>query len=102
MDDNCTPWGYAQRACWGQRPATLPAQLRHLVERLYALRQPVTVLQWQLIHGDLNPENLLIAPGFAPAILDFSPFWGSPEFALAIFANFIGPRRGGRHLPGVI
>lgn len=94
MEDNRTPWGYAHRWCWGDKPAFVQPQLRPLVDQLYALRQPVEGPEWQLIHGDLNPENILIAPDLPPAILDFSPFWGPPDFALAIFANFIGPRRG--------
>jgi hypothetical protein len=64
------------------------------VDRLYALRRPVGGLTDQLVHGDLNPENILVAPGRPPAFLDMSPFWRPVEFALAIFANFIGPRRG--------
>lgn len=94
MDGNQTAWGKAHRWCWGKKPDRIQPQLRPWVERLDALRRPVEGLEWQLIHGDLNPENILIAPGLPPAILDFSPFWGPVEFALAIFANFIGPRRG--------
>jgi hypothetical protein len=94
MDDNRTPWGQADRWCWGEKPDFVQPKLRPLVEQLYRLRQPVEGLESQLIHGDLNPENILIAPGLPPALIDFSPFWGPPEFALAIFANFIGPRRG--------
>jgi hypothetical protein len=41
----------------------------------------------------------------SPAFLDFSPFWGPAEFALAIFANFIGPRQGDvsvlKHFEGI-
>jgi uncharacterized protein (TIGR02569 family) len=98
MDDNRTAWGFAHRACWGdppydQRPGSIQPQLRPLLDSLYALRQPIPTAAWQLMHGDLNLSNLLVAPGQPPAILDFSPFWGPPEFALAIFANFSGPRR---------
>ncbi|HEX6292262.1 MAG TPA: phosphotransferase [Herpetosiphonaceae bacterium] len=94
MDDNRTPWGRAHRWCWAEQPDHVQPQLRPLLDRLYALRRPIHGLEWQLMHGDLNPENILIAPGVPPAFLDFSPFWGPPEFALAIFANWIGPRRG--------
>ena len=102
MDDNRTAWGYAHRCCWGEKPEGLQPQLRGLVGELYALRKPVKTSTWQLIHGDLNPSNILIATGpaptppgkgLSPAILDFTPFWAPPEFALAIFANFAGPRR---------
>lgn len=94
MDDNRTPWGEAHQWCWGAPPPTIQPQLQPLVERLYALRQPIQPSPAQLIHGDLNPENILIAPGLSPAFLDFSPFWAPADFALAIFANWIGPRRG--------
>ena len=94
MDDNRTPWGKAHRWCWGTRPQAIQPQLQPLVEQLYELRQPIQSSPAQLIHGDLNPENILIAPGLPPALLDFSPFWAPADFALAIFANWIGPRRG--------
>lgn len=94
LDDNTTPWGKADRWCWGERPAWVHPVLAEHVDRLYALRRPVSDLQDQLIHGDLNPENVLIAPGVPPAFLDMAPFWRPPEFALGMFANWIGPRRG--------
>jgi hypothetical protein len=48
----------------------------------------------QLIHGDLNRENILIAPGLPPGFIDVTPFWAPVDFALAMFANWIGPRCG--------
>jgi Ser/Thr protein kinase RdoA (MazF antagonist) len=105
MDANRTAWGKAHRWCWGEKPDGVQPELRPLVDRLYALRRPVEGLEWQLIHADLNHENILVAPGLAPAFLDLSPFWAPPEFALAIFANFAGPRRGDasilKHFAGV-
>lgn len=94
MDDNRTPWGIAHRQCWGAPPAAIQPQIRPLISQLYALRQPIQTSPSQLIHGDLNVENILIADGQPPAFLDFSPFWAPAEFALAIFANWAGPRRG--------
>ncbi|MDQ6669192.1 MAG: hypothetical protein M3069_00235 [Chloroflexota bacterium] len=64
------------------------------MDRLYALRRPLDGLDSQLIHGDLNPGNILIARGLPPAFLDIAPFWRTAEFALAMFANWIGPRQG--------
>ncbi len=93
MNDNHTAWGLAHQWSWGEKPAKVQSELQPLVDRLYALRQPISSAPWQLIHADLNPENILVEPGLAPAFLDFSPFWGPPEFAMAIFANFSGPRR---------
>ncbi len=94
MDDNRTPWGKAHAWCFGAQPAVVQPPLQPLVQQLYALRRPISTSPAQLIHGDLNPENILIAPGLPPAFLDLSPFWAPPEFALAMFANWIGPRRG--------
>jgi aminoglycoside phosphotransferase (APT) family kinase protein len=94
LKDNKTPWGLADRWCWGKKRVRIQPQLHHLIDRLNELREPIPVFEKQLIHGDLNPENILIAPDTDPAILDFSPFWGPPDFVLAIFANFIGPRQG--------
>src|SRR5207248_631328 len=42
----------------------------------------------------MNAESILVTPGVPPAFIDFSPFWGPPELALAIFANWVGPRSG--------
>ena len=48
---------------------------------------------------------MLVAPGLAPALVDFTPFWAPADFATAIFANFLGPRRGDvsvlRHFEGI-
>jgi Ser/Thr protein kinase RdoA (MazF antagonist) len=93
MKDNRTAWGLAHQWCWEDKPAQVQVELQPLIDRLYDLRQPISTSPWQLIHADLNPENILVAPGLPPAFLDFSPFWGPPEFATAIFANFSGPRR---------
>ncbi|MEM7033697.1 MAG: aminoglycoside phosphotransferase family protein [Chloroflexota bacterium] len=94
MDDNRTPWGKAHQWCWGDKPDFVQPKLQDWVNRLYSLRKPISGLKSQLIHGDLNPENILVAPDLPPAFIDFSPFWAPPEFAVAIFANFIGPRQG--------
>ena len=94
MDHNVTVWGYAHRACLGKRPDRVLPVLEDVVDALYALRRPIPAEHHQLIHGDLNPENILIVPNQTPAFIDFSPFWGPPELAIAIFASFIGPRRG--------
>ena len=93
MADNQTAWGLAHRWCWGEKPGRVQVELQPLIDRLYDLRQPIPTAPWQLIHADLNPENILVEPGLPPAFLDFSPFWGPADFALAIFANFSGPRR---------
>jgi hypothetical protein len=94
LDTSTTPWAVAHRACLGGRPSFMHPTVAPLVDRLYALRQPVVGVRDQLLHGDLNPENILIAPAVPPAFIDMSPFWGPVELAMAIFANWIGPRQG--------
>jgi hypothetical protein len=37
---------------------------------------------------------VLIAPGQPPGFVDFTPFWDPVDFAVAMFANWIGPRSG--------
>ena len=46
-----------------------------------------------LIHADLNPASILVAPGQPPAFLDVTPSWRPVEFALAMLANGMGPRQ---------
>jgi hypothetical protein len=94
MQHNQTAWGKADRWCWGSPPAKIQPELRALVSDLYALRKPIPTQPLQIIHGDPGPNNFLIEPGLTPAILDLSPFWGSPDFSLAMLANFAGPRLG--------
>jgi hypothetical protein len=96
LDENESVFGRADRACWGDCPPSVSPRLVPLVNALFAARQPLDGLRDQLVHGDLNPENILVAPGLPPATLDLAPIWGPPEFALALFANWIGPRRGDR------
>ena len=50
-------------------------------------------LKSQLIHGDLNPETILVAPGLPAGFIDLTPPWGPVDFALDMFANWIGPRQ---------
>ncbi len=92
MDKNQTAFGQAHRMCLEEKPQSVHPLLQPYIDKLYELRAPVDT-ENQLIHGDLNPENILVSPGVTPAFIDFSPFWGPPELALAIFANFIGPRK---------
>jgi len=94
LDRNDGPWGLAHRHCWGDRPDWIHPVLAEWVDELYARRQPLPPTACQLIHGDLNHENILVAPGLAPGFIDLTPFWAPVDFALAMFANWIGPRRG--------
>jgi hypothetical protein len=94
LDDSQTHWAKAQKWCLGEKPDYVHPVVKKYVDKLYELRKPVETASDQLTHGDLNPENILVAEGLPPAFIDFSPFWGPPELAIAIFANWIGPRKG--------
>ena len=94
LEVNSTIFGQADRASWDVRPAQVDPRVEPLLDALYGLRRPVEGLTDQLIHGDLNPGNLLVAPGLPPGFIDVAPFWRPVEFALGMFANWIGPREG--------
>ena len=94
LDRNTIAWGYAHRHCWAARPEWVHPVLAGLVDALYARYQPLPPLPCQLIHGDLNADNILVAPGQPPGFIDLTPFWAPVDFAIAMFANWIGPRQG--------
>ena len=89
-----TPYDRADQAAWDTPPDAIDPHLVPLVSELLRLRQPIAPLRAQLIHGDLNEENILVAPGVPPAINDLTPYWHPPEFALAVLAYWLGPYRG--------
>jgi len=79
LDDSHTPCAKAHRWCLGDRPDHVHAVVRELVDELYRLRGPVAGRHYQVIHGDLNAENILVAPPEPPAFIDLSPFWVLPN-----------------------
>ncbi len=103
--DADNPYMRADTYAWGNMPERIHEDLKGMVRLLYSLRKPVGELRDQIIHGDLNPGNILLSPGLAPAVIDIAPYWRPPEFALAIFAYWIGPWRNNpdvlRHFAGV-
>lgn len=94
LEENASIFGQADRASWDVRPGQVDPRVEPLLDALYARRQPVEGLTDQLIHGDLNPGNILVAPGLPPGFIHVAPFWRPVEFALGMFANWIGPREG--------
>jgi hypothetical protein len=90
LDQNTTAWGFAHRHCWTNQPRRVRRVhpvVAGLVAELCARYQPLPPLPCQLIHGDLNAENILIEPGQPPGFIDFTPFWAPADFAIAMLAN---------------
>lgn len=94
LDQNDSAWGVAHTHCWGDRPGWVHPVLEPWVDALYARFRPLPPMEGQLIHGDLNRENILVASGLSPGFIDLTPFWAPADFGLAMFANWIGPRLG--------
>jgi len=89
LGEDDTPYIRADKYTWGARPKNIHPDLKDLVESLYSLRKPVNGLENQIIHGDLNPDNILVSDSLPPAIIDMTPYWRPAEFALAIYAYWI-------------
>jgi hypothetical protein len=90
-----SPYDRADRAAWGRLPAGIGRTLAPFVSALARCRRPLLVRERdQLIHGDLNPDNILVAPQAAPAVIDMAPYWRPRGFALAVLAYWLGPHRG--------
>jgi uncharacterized protein (TIGR02569 family) len=91
------PWDRADHWAWGELPTPIDPRLSELLARLAALRRPLPELPHQLIHGDLNPDNILIGPegsGLAPGIIDMTPYRRPAGYAAAVAAYWLGPYRG--------
>lgn len=83
IDARIDPWGVADRIAWDEEP--MPdglADSEDLLARLAAARRPVTSAP-QLVHGDLS-GNVVFADGLAPAVIDFSPYFRPPQWAIAV------------------
>jgi uncharacterized protein (TIGR02569 family) len=87
------PFRRADLYAFGERPERVHPDLEAQVDALYAIRRPLVGIKDQLIHGDLNPSNVLVAERQAPGIIDIAPYWRPVGFALAVFAYWIGPWR---------
>jgi uncharacterized protein (TIGR02569 family) len=83
----------ADQWAWSEPPTRIDEPFAGLVARLVAVRRPLPDLPDQLIHGDLNPDNILIAPGRPPAIIDLAAYWRPAAFGAAIAAYWLGPYR---------
>ena len=78
LDRRTHVWARADRMAWGeQEPQPSP-----LADRLRRYVRPVD-LPSQVVHGDLG-GNVLFADALPPAVIDFSPYWRPPAWALAV------------------
>lgn len=79
LDRRTHRWARADRLAWGEgEPAERPPLIDALLERARPLDLPS-----QIVHGDLA-GNVLFAEGLDPAVIDFSPYWRPPGWALAV------------------
>jgi uncharacterized protein (TIGR02569 family) len=85
------PFGRADLGAWDGPPTVSHPRIAALLARLAAVRRPIHDTRDQVIHGDLNPGNILVAPGLAPAIIDIAPYWRPAGFAAAVAAFWFGP-----------
>lgn len=77
-----SPFAIADRVAWDERSVDLPPAAVPLYWRLRAGvhdERPKS----QLVHGDLS-GNVLFATGLDPGVIDFSPYWRPPAYAVAI------------------
>lgn len=90
---NPTMWDRADKWAWNEIPNDIDPNLYEMAMELKSLKKPI-VVENQLIHGDLNVNNVLISETLPPAIIDFTPYFRPTEFAPAITAYWVGPYTG--------
>lgn len=83
----------ADQMTWGDKPEQIHPELKEMVQELYNKKVEMDGLGNQLIHGDLNPNNILFQDSLSPAIIDIAPYWRPVEFSLGVYAYWIGPWR---------
>ncbi len=88
-----SPYKKSDAMAWGNKPENIHIEVKEMVDKLYEVRNHIEVLDEQLIHGDLNPDNILFHDSLPPAIIDIAPYYRPVEFALGIYAYWIGPWR---------
>ncbi|MFI8931456.1 aminoglycoside phosphotransferase [Streptomyces sp. NPDC053474] len=83
LDRRRDGWATGDRVAWQEQDADLLPAVRAPYAALIALFGPKPQARPQLVHGDLT-GNVLVAPGLAPAVIDFSPYWRPPAFGEAV------------------
>jgi hypothetical protein len=91
LDTDNSLYNRADCYAWEDHLNEIHPDLKSDIQSLYSLRRPITGLKDQLIHGDINPQNILLNENEKPAIIDMAPYWRPAGFALAVYAYWIGP-----------
>ena len=83
VEGRSDPWARADRIAWEEEPMPSgPAFAADPLPRLAAARRAVSTPA-QLVHGDLT-GNVLFAEAAPPAVIDFSPYFRPPAYALGV------------------
>jgi uncharacterized protein (TIGR02569 family) len=83
LDARVHPWAVGDRMAWGEEPLSLAEpRLMRLAESFTELVEAPAETA-QVVHGDLY-GNVLYADGLAPAVIDVSPYFRPPSYALGI------------------
>ena len=97
LDRRTDRWAAADAVVWGLTPTGSGGEVVRYLKMADEHSRPVDAAS-QLIHGDLT-GNVLFAEGRPPLIIDFSPYWRPPAFALAIVVvDVLAHHTGGRQL----
>ncbi len=83
LDARTHPWAVGDRMAWGEEPLSLAEpRLMRLAESFVEFLRPAGETA-QVVHGDLY-GNVLYADRLAPAVIDFSPYFRPPSYALGV------------------
>jgi len=79
-------WHVCDKIAWGEKePSSVMtsgsvSEIQPLIDRL----QNIDELKSQIVHGDPGGDNVLFQNNEAPAMIDISPYWHPPGYAIAM------------------
>jgi len=76
------PWVLADKVAWNEMKIEHHSRIAPAVNQLRKCLHGVNEKS-QLIHGDFG-GNILFSDDLPPAVIDFSPYWRSVEFAIGV------------------
>ena len=82
FDRATDPWDLADRIAFGFTDWTPDPRIAPCLERFRSLQAPIGT-EWQVIHGDLA-GNFLLLDRYPPAVIDFTPKWSPHGFGEAV------------------